>query len=97
MQHVRVATYAITNGTADDVFGAGRDGMLPVFEQQPGLLGYGLADDGNGTILSISRWETRQSAQDAAATAAEWVKDNLADRVSLLSSYVGDFGLYVEA
>jgi heme-degrading monooxygenase HmoA len=97
MQHVRVATYAITSGTAEEVIRAARDGMLPVFQQQPGFMGYGVAEDGNGTILSISRWDTHEAAERATGTAAEWVRDNLADRLSLLSSYVGDFGLYAEA
>ena len=96
MQHMRVATYAITSGTADDIFRAGEDGMLPVFKRQPGFLGYGLAHDGTGTILSISRWETHEAAENATAAAEQWVKDNLADRVSLLSNYVGDFGFYAE-
>ena len=97
MQHVRVATYTITSGTAQEIFRAGEEGMLPVFKGQPGFLGYGLAHDGSGTVLSITRWKTHEAAENATVAAAEWVKENLSDRLSLLSNYVGDFGFYAES
>jgi len=97
MQHVRVATYAITSGTAEEIVQAAETGMLPTFRQEPGFISYGLAEDGSSTLLSISRWETHEAAERAVGTAAKWVEDNLADRISLLSNYVGDFALDAHA
>lgn len=43
---------------------------------------------------SISIWETREEAQKSAGMAAAWVKENLADRVRLLTTQIGDLALF---
>ncbi len=90
MQHCRVATYTVTRGTFQEVADAAEAGLLPIFRAQPGFGSYGVADLGDGAILSISIWNTRQAAEQASAAAAEWVKDNLSERVELVSNQVGD-------
>jgi len=94
MRHVRVATYAITNGTFGDLAERAKTGMLPKFEQQPGFIRYGVADAGEGTLLSISLWETHEQASAAAPVAADWIKDNMAGDIELRSNYVGDFAFF---
>lgn len=41
-------------------------------------------------VMSVSVWQSHQDAEEATALAAEWVAENLADRVSLEWSGVGD-------
>ena len=55
---------------------------------------YGLVDAGHNKVVSISIWDTREQAQKSATTAATWVKDNMADRVRLVTTYVGDLALF---
>jgi heme-degrading monooxygenase HmoA len=90
MQHVRVATYTVTKGTFQEVADAAEAGMLPTFRAQPGFVSYGVADLGDEALLSISIWQTRQAAEQATSAAAEWVKENLSERIELVSSQVGD-------
>jgi heme-degrading monooxygenase HmoA len=90
-EHVRIATYSMQNGTAEEAAELAKAGMLPIFRGQPGFVRYGLAllDDGN--IASVSVWETHDEAEAANAAAAQWVAANLADRIALQSTHVGDF------
>jgi heme-degrading monooxygenase HmoA len=93
-EHVRVATYKITEGSYQDIAGSAKTGMLPTFKEQPGFVRYGLADVGDGVILSLSVWESREQADAAAPVAAAWVRDNLADRIELKSNYTGDVAFF---
>jgi len=94
MRHVRVATYAITKGSFQELADRAKEGMLPKFQSQPGFLRYGVADVGDSTLLSISLWETHEQANAAAPVAATWVKDNMNGEIELRSNYVGDFAFY---
>ena len=47
MQHVRIATYEIKDGTFQELAGIARKGMLKTFQEQPGFIRYGLADLGD--------------------------------------------------
>ena len=94
MQHLRIATYAITKGTFQDVADSARNGMLRTFQEQPGFIRYGLADVGDRTLLSISVWRSHKEADAAVPVAAAWVRDNLADRVELERNYIGDVAFF---
>ena len=94
MHYTRIATYDMTKGTFPELTGIAEKGILPMFTKEPGFLNYGLVDAGNNKVVSISIWETREEAHKAATTAATWIKDNVADRVRLVTSYVGDMALF---
>jgi hypothetical protein len=94
MQHLRVATYAITKGTFQEVAESAKTGMLRKFQDQPGFISYGVADVGENTCLSISLWETHDQAEAASPVAASWVRENLSDRITLRSNYVGDLAFF---
>jgi hypothetical protein len=94
MQHMRIATYEITNGTFEEIVESTKTGLLPKFQDQPGFIRYGLADLGDRNCMSISLWETRDQAHAATPLAASWVKENLAGRVVLRSNYVGDLAFF---
>ena len=89
-EHVRIAIYSLKQGTVEEAAELGRSGMLPIFQAQPGFVRYGLIllDDGN--VASVSVWE-RDEAEAANASATTWVAENLADRVELQNTHVGDF------
>ena len=61
-----------------------------LFKKQPGFVRYEVGTLDDGGIVSFSLWETGDEAQAAVDLAASWVADNLADRVSLRDSHVGD-------
>jgi hypothetical protein len=90
VKHIRLAIYDLNKGTFQDVAGLTKDGMLPRISKEPGFIEYGVADLGNHKVAAISVWETREQAEKSVTFAATWVKENISDRVKLLTSYVGD-------
>ena len=94
MEHVRIATYEIKTGSFQDLADIAQKGMLRTFQDKPGFIRYGLADLGEKTCLSLSLWETRKDADSSAPVAANWVRENIADRVELRSTEVGDLAFF---
>ena len=97
MDCMRVATYEIKTGTFQEIADKARDGMLKTFSKQPGFIRYGLADMGDKKCLSISLWNTHQNADAAVPVAADWVRENLNDRVELKSTTIGDLAFFEAA
>jgi len=94
MEHVRVGLYKLTKGTFKEAANAAEKGMLPILHDHKGFIRYGVAESTDGELISISIWETHAEAEEAQARIAEWVKDNLADRVKLDVSYVADLAFW---
>jgi heme-degrading monooxygenase HmoA len=94
MRYTRLATYDIVKGNFPELTTMAENGILPLFAREPGFVDYGLVDAGHNKVVSISIWDTREQAQKSATTAATWVKDNMGDRVRLVTSYVGDLALF---
>jgi len=94
MRYTRLATYDIVKGTFPELTGIAEKGILPLFANEPGFVDYGLVDAGNHKVVAISIWETREEAQRSAAMASTWVKENIADRVRLVTTYVGELALF---
>ena len=94
MRYTRISTYEMTNGTFDELTGIAEKGILPMFAREPGFVNYGLVDAGNHKVVSISIWETREMAQKSAGVAATWVKENVSDRVRLVTTTIGDLALF---
>jgi heme-degrading monooxygenase HmoA len=94
MQHLRLATYEIKDGTFEEVADVARSGMLRKFQEQPGFVRYGLADLGNKSCVSISLWDSRKSADAAVPVAAAWVRENLGDKIEIRSNQIGDVAFF---
>jgi hypothetical protein len=98
MQHVRIAKYRLNADEMDnkqEISDLAQGGMLKIFKDHPGFISYGLADCGEGIVLSISHWDTHDEAEAAHVLAREWVAANLAHRVELLDNITGDY-LFLE-
>jgi heme-degrading monooxygenase HmoA len=94
MRYTRLSTYDLTKGNFDELTGIAEKGILPTFVNEPGFVNFGLVDAGNHKVVSISIWETREAAQKSANLAATWVMENIADRVRLVTTYIGDLALF---
>lgn len=90
MQHVRVATYKLTSGTAQEAADLAQNGMLPIFKGHDGFIGYSILQVGDKELMSISVWQSHKDAEEATALAKDFVAEQLADRVSLEWSGVAD-------
>ena len=90
MRHFRIALYDITSGTAEEAIEIARDRVIPLFEKQPGFVRYEVGSLDTGGIASFSVWETKDEALHAEEVAADFVKENLADRMKLREEHTGD-------
>ena len=51
-------------------------GFLPMLRKQPGFVSYTLVHDGNGVMISVTVFQTREGAEDSNRLAAEWIAWN---------------------
>jgi heme-degrading monooxygenase HmoA len=86
--HARIARYTYT-GEARDLARRAEEGMLPIFQSQPGFKAYSLVQ-ADGEIISFSAWESGGDANAANAAAAQWVGENLAGKVDLKQTWIGE-------
>jgi heme-degrading monooxygenase HmoA len=94
MRYTRLSTYDIVKGTFPELTVIAEKGILPLFVKQPGFVDYGLLDVGNNKVVAISIWETRDEAQQSVGMAANWVKENISDRVHLVTTSIGNLALF---
>ncbi len=86
--HGRVARYGYT-GDALELARRAEEGMLPIFQSQPGFKAYSLVAS-DREIISFSAWDSADSAEAANSAAAKWVAENMADRITLKETTIGD-------
>ncbi|HLY30753.1 MAG TPA: antibiotic biosynthesis monooxygenase [Ktedonobacterales bacterium] len=94
MQHVRVALYTTKPGVVDEAIRRAEEGLAPLFRSQPGFVAYGVIKTGAESLISVSIWQSEQQATAAVQTAADWVRQNLADQVTSVSNHVGDLSFF---
>ena len=75
--HVRMARYT-TGGDINDLIARAEEGLLPLFENQPGFRAYSIAVSGN-EIFSYSVWDAIEDAEAANAAAAAWIAENMTE------------------
>jgi heme-degrading monooxygenase HmoA len=94
LRFTRLSTYDLTKGSFPELTGIVEKGMLPLFAKEHGFVNYGLVDAGDHKVVSISIWETRDQAHKSAQMATSWVKENISDRVRLVTTHIGELALF---
>jgi heme-degrading monooxygenase HmoA len=88
--HVRMGIYSITQGTYEALLEKAREGLAPILRNSPGFVFYSVSNPGDGRLVSVSTWETREQAEAAAAKSAAWVSENMADSIELQENLIGE-------
>jgi len=86
--HGRMARYGFS-GDVQDLARRAEDGMLPIFQAQPGFKAYSLIES-DGEIISFSAWDSAEHAEAANAAAAGWVAENMASEIDLKEARIGE-------
>ena len=94
MRYTRLSTYDLVKGDFNELTGIVEKGILPTYAKEPGFVDYGLVDAGNHKVVAISIWETREAAEKSVSMAATWIKENMADRVRLITTQIGNLALF---
>ena len=88
MPYGRCVMYTYS-GDVQDLVERAREGILPIFKQQPGFLAYGVMVQGD-QLVSMSAWNSESDAKGADEAAKDWVSKNAAD-MKVVSSVLGDY------
>jgi hypothetical protein len=86
--HGRIATYRIS-GDPHELARRAEEGMLPIFQAQPGFRAYNLVVSGD-LLTSMSAWDTIEEAEAATPAAASWIAENIADEIELVDVRYGE-------
>jgi len=83
-----MARYTIS-GDALDLARKAEEELLPIFQAQSGFKAYSIVatDD---EIISFSAWESAEDAEEANKAAASWVAENMAGKVELKETKIGE-------
>jgi heme-degrading monooxygenase HmoA len=58
-----------------------REGFVPLISQLPGFISYDVVRSADGTLLSVSVFESRDAADASTRLASDWVHQNLASLI----------------
>ena len=86
--HGRMARYTIS-GDAHELARRAEDEMLPIFQARSGFKSYSLAAS-DDELISFSAWESEEDAEAASKAAASWIAENMADKVELKETRIGE-------
>jgi heme-degrading monooxygenase HmoA len=90
MAYVRVTIVKLTTGGMSEILErVGRE-MAPVFRGQPGFIAYQGVQTGEDAGLTISVWDTQEQADQSAATAGAWIREQLGGRIAAAETHVGE-------
>lgn len=86
--HGRMAKYKYT-GDAQELARTAEEGILPIFQGMPGFKSYSIAAN-DDVLISTSAWESAEDAEEANKAVASWVAENMADKVELIETLIGE-------
>jgi len=79
--HAVIRTYKVDAKNVDEIVRRAETGFVPLISRAPGFVSYRLATGDNGEVITVSTFEDKRGADESVATAAGWVKENLAELV----------------
>lgn len=76
--YLAVRRYQAAPGSVGEVARLVREGFVPVVGAIPGLVGYYVADIGDGEVLAVNVFRDREGAEESNRLAGEWANEHLA-------------------
>jgi hypothetical protein len=90
MKYTRIAIHDLKPGTIAFTLDRAENELLPLFRTQPGFISYAVYQVSDHQVASVSRWETREAADNATRLAEDWIKDSMPGSVSSSRVVVGE-------
>lgn len=75
--YVAIRRYRVPLGTATEVTQQVETGFLPLLKQLPGYLEYYWLNVGNGYLVAVSMFESKDAAEESTRMAADYVRQFL--------------------
>lgn len=73
----RVVIYRFKPEAIDEIIRKAAEGVVPLYQAQPGFLAYDLIQTSSEEAISVSTWESSQHAEQADGAVAGWLQANL--------------------
>jgi len=77
------------SGDVQELARRAEEGMLPIFQAQPGFKAYSLVAN-DDVLISFSAWESEEAAEAANESAASWIAENMAGKTELKETQIGE-------
>jgi Antibiotic biosynthesis monooxygenase len=77
--HAMIRRYSVDPDQVDDLAHRVDTEFAEMISAEPGFCDYQLIDCGNGTVITITMFDSEEGARHSNQMAAEWVEDSLSD------------------
>ena len=91
MVYVRIGIQEFGGFTVDENLAARTlDAVQAATKSAPGFLSYEVGYDGEGNIVTVSRWETEEQAAGPYDQMRAWLAENVGDGIRLIRNHTFD-------
>ena len=80
--YAAIRRYNAVKGAAETIAHRVNEEFLPMVRQLPGFAGYYVIDPGDGTLISVSLFDERASAEESTRVATGWARERLSHLIT---------------
>jgi len=90
MTYARIGMYTTKPGTLDAILKKAKTELVPMTRQQPGFRRYFTIRTGEDSLVSVSVWEDKEQAEQAAEHLSGWVRAEMGPSLIKIENHVGE-------
>ncbi len=90
MTYARIGMYTVKPGTLDAILKKAEAELVPQTRQQPGFRRYLAVRTGEDTLVSLTVWEDKEQAEQAAERLSGWVRAEMGSAALTVENHVGE-------
>lgn len=90
MAYARIGMYTTKPGTLDGILQKAEAELVPMTRQQPGFRRYFTVRTGDDSLVSVTAWETKEQAEQAAERLSGWVRTEMGPAALKVENQVGE-------
>ncbi|MDQ2786541.1 MAG: antibiotic biosynthesis monooxygenase [Chloroflexota bacterium] len=90
MAYARIGMYTVKPGTLDAILTKAEAELVPQTRQQPGFRRYFSVRTGEDSLVSVTIWEDKEQAEQAAERLSGWVRAEMGPSLVKVENQVGE-------
>ena len=90
MTYARIGMYTVKPGTLDAILNKAEAEIVPMTRQQPGFRRYFTIRTGEDSLFSLTVWEDKEQAEQAAERLSSWVRAEMGPSLVKVENHVGE-------
>lgn len=88
--HAAIRRYIVASGREAAAIKHAQEGFMPILQREPGFVAYYFINTGDGEMIGVSVFESREGADRANVLAGEYVRDHLANALNRTTIIEGE-------